>query len=432
MTRGGPERPGLLLHLVWISLVLMLLGLVVGAAWLEVDQVVRATGRVLATDLASPLLAPLPGRIAQVYVQDGDRVRRGDRLVTIAPEPSLPAQDEARLRWVRAAARARAYAGSQASAQPDDATLSSHPEDAAIRHAVEESMTSEHQARQAQRRAQAQDLSMARAALAVEAAGRGRALALLPLVKDKLSRNERLTEEGFLSAGSLIPIRQEWVEAQEQVALAEARVQRAAAEVAVRQANLDLLVAEQRRSLAERSEEAQQQSLLAQQELVRMRDLHGSGVVQAPLDGVVEQLSPQLAGNILRAGDRLMAIAPAATRYEIHLRVRNEDYPYLQIGQSVDIKFDAYPYTVHGSWSATVLRLAREPLAGGEGPEGAPDYAVVAVFREPDRRETDQALPALRTGMRVQADIRVGRRRPLDIWLDPFIRLGREALRERR
>jgi hypothetical protein len=74
--------------------------------------------------------------------------------------------------------------------------------------------------------------------------------------------------------------------------------------------------------------------------------------------------------------------------------------------------------------------LIREPLPS---PEGIADYTVVAAFSEAAAPTGLAAgLPPLRTGMKVQADVVVGRRLPLEIWLDPFIRLGREALREHR
>jgi hemolysin D len=424
------KRPGGLLHGVWISLALMLVGLVAGAALLPIDQVVRAPGMVLATELASPQWAPLAGRIAQVHVKEGDRVRRGERLVTIAPEPSLPALDEARLRWVRASALHRAYAGP--AALPSDAATPEAPEpdDEAIALAVARSVEAERAQRLAQRLAQERDVSEAEAALAVEEAGRRRAWALLPLAQEKLARHAKLALEGFFSETALLALRQELVESQEQAALAEARVLRASEDLARRRATQALLLAEQHRTWAERSEEAQQSHLLARRELLRLRQLHAGGAVEAPIDGVIEQVSPQLAGNILRAGDRLMAIAPDAARYEIQLRVRNEDFPFVQVGQAVEVKFDAFPYTVHGTWPAQVLRLIREPLAS---PEGISDYTVVAGFAGPvGPKGLAAGLPPLRTGMKVQADIVVGSRLPLEIWLDPFIRLGREALREHR
>ena len=424
------KRPAGLLHLVWISLALMLAGLVAGAALLPIDQVVRAPGVVLATELASPQWAPLAGRIAQVHVKDGDRVRRGERLVTIAPEPSLPALDEARLRWVRAAALHRAYAGAaarQMGAAPQEAA---EPDDEAIALAVSRSVEAERAQRHAQRLAQERDVAEAQAALAVEEAGRRRALALLPLAREKVVRHEKLALEGFLSETTLLTLRHEMVESQEQAALAEARVLRAAEDLARRRATQALLLADQRRTWAERSEEAQQSYLLARREWLRLRQLHAGGAVEAPIDGVIEQMSPQLAGNLLRMGDRLMAIAPDAARYEIQLRVRNEDFPFVQVGQAVEVKFDAFPYTVHGTWPAQVLRLIREPLPS---PEGIADYTVVAAFSEAaDPTGLAAGLPPLRTGMKVQADVVVGRRLPLEIWLDPFIRLGREALREHR
>jgi hypothetical protein len=38
----------------------------------------------------------------------------------------------------------------------------------------------------------------------------------------------------------------------------------------------------------------------------------------------------------------------------------------------------------------------------------------------------------IRRGMKLLADIEVGKQRPIDIWLDPFMRFASEAFRESR
>ena len=84
------KRPAGLLHLVWISLALMLAGLVAGAALLPIDQVVRAPGVVLATELASPQWAPLAGRIAQVSTTGLVGARTACRKNAVSSSVSVP------------------------------------------------------------------------------------------------------------------------------------------------------------------------------------------------------------------------------------------------------------------------------------------------------------------------------------------------------
>lgn len=125
-------------------------------------------------------------------------------------------------------------------------------------------------------------------------------------------------------------------------------------------------------------------------------------------------------------GERLLTVAPASSRYEVHLQIRNEDYPWLRVGQEVDVKFDAFPYTVFGSQKARLIRLSRDPLTGNN--EAV--YGVVALL-DPGSFNGDGEAFELREGMKVAADIGVGLQRPIDIWLAPFIRFGREAFRDR-
>lgn len=106
--------------------------------------------------------------------------------------------------------------------------------------------------------------------------------------------------------------------------------------------------------------------------------------------------------------------------------MRNEDYPFVKPGQAIDVKFEAYPFTIYGSRPAVVVRVLREVLPGDER---LADY--VAIARLTPASDDLQALD-IRHGMKLIADIEVGKQRPIDIWLDPFLRFGNEAFRERR
>lgn len=121
-----------------------------------------------------------------------------------------------------------------------------------------------------------------------------------------------------------------------------------------------------------------------------------------------------------------MSVVPFRTPLELQLRVRNEDYPFIKPGHSIDVKFEAYPFTIYGSRRAVVVRVLREVLPGDER---RADY--IAIARLQPTLDAVQALD-IRHGMKLTADIEVGKQRPIDIWLDPFIRFGSEVFRERR
>jgi multidrug efflux pump subunit AcrA (membrane-fusion protein) len=101
----------------WILLFLLILGPFL-LVWLPWQQNVSAKGRFIAfdpTERQQEIEAPISGRITQWYVQEGQEVKKGDRLVMMQdPDPLLPSRladnrDAIRARKQAAAGRVSTY-----------------------------------------------------------------------------------------------------------------------------------------------------------------------------------------------------------------------------------------------------------------------------------------------------------------------------------
>lgn len=420
MTNPILERPSRLMHATWISALLAILAAIACASAVEVEKVVRAEGQVRAEEQSAHILAPLSGRIQSVQVSEGDSVRTGARLMTIEPDANGLSIQQARLNRVRFASAYEAYSGLRLPLE-----LQSDAERNAQR-IVRGSVEAELLATEAHLGAVAMELAESRAQVDVETAALRRQEALEPVVRERMERHADLVRSGFQSPVSLLAMKQDAIDAREQIAIARRRVARAGEEVKRRDAALAAARTDLARIKAQRAAEAYTQFLQAEAEFQRSTELSRNSAIESPVDGVVEHVSDQVAGNAVRAGERLMSVVPTGTRLELQLRVRNEDYPFIEPGQWVDVKFEAYPFTIYGSRAAVIVRVMREALSGETG---LASYVVIAQLQP--RRSGDAALN-IRHGMKLMADIEVGKQRPIDIWLDPFIRFGSEAFRERR
>lgn len=419
---NGPilRRPSALVHAVWICVLLAILALLAGATLVQVDKVVRAEGQVRTEEHSAHVVSPVSGRIQAVHVDEGDAVRKGDRLLTIEPDANGLSIHQARLNMVRFASEYEAYSGAPALLQ-----AKTDAEALAYR-IVRNGAAAELRAAQARRTTVEKELAESQSRVEVEGAALGRQQALEPIVVERLERHTELVRNGFQSPVSLLSMTQEAIDAREQVAIARRRLARAREEVKLREAALVAASTDLDRLKMQRTAEAYSHFQQAEADVMRLTDLSRNSAIDSPVDGVIEHLSEQVAGNAVRAGERLMSVVPTETRLELQLRVRNEDYPFVKPGQEVNVKFDAYPFTIYGSRPAVVIRVLREVLPSESG---LSDYVAIAQLQAPP---PEQPSMVIRRGMKLIADIEVGHQRPIDIWLDPFLRFGNEAFRESR
>lgn len=165
------------------------------------------------------------------------------------------------------------------------------------------------------------------------------------------------------------------------------------------------------RSLAQLTREAAEQD--AQQRLV----------VRAPRAGTVSAVLAEV-GQSVTPSAALATLLPAGARLQAQLYAPSSAVGFVQPGQAVRLRFDAFAYQKYGHQPGRVLQVSRTPLAASE--MAALALPAVAAGGEPLFRitvaldETPAALP-LAPGMRLQADVLLDRRRLIEWLFEPLL-----------
>ncbi|MDF3834646.1 HlyD family efflux transporter periplasmic adaptor subunit [Cupriavidus basilensis] len=413
-------RPSLLPHFAWICLLTALAALLAGGFALRIEKIVRSEGYVKTIDPISHVVAPITGRIRSLHVVEGQVIAKDEILLTIDPDANGLSIAQAKVRHMRAAAEYAAYSGKRAIA------MHVSDEEALAVDAIHRRIAAERKALQAQASELERQLEEATASLEVERATLRRLQSLEPTIVARFRLNEQLVKEGFLAPITLLSLKQETIDASQQIKISEAKAERATREVQRRRASLLAHSADVLRIESGRTTESHAEMIQAKLELDKLTALSAVTVVRAPIGGIVEQLSDKLWSNSIRNGERLFSIVPTSSSFEIALLVRNEDFPFVRVGQPVDVKFDAFPYTIYGSKKATVKATSRNTLASESD---ASSYKILVGLDFASFQLGSTNIP-LKSGMKVSGDIGVGLQRPIDIWLEPFFRLALEALRD--
>lgn len=147
--------------------------------------------------------------------------------------------------------------------------------------------------------------------------------------------------------------------------------------------------------------------------------------LRVPREGILDYLAVR-EGDWVEEGQVVARVVPVGARLIGYMALREQDRPYLRLGQIVRLKFDAYPYQEMGIGIGKVTRIA-EDLVSPESkaelqPLDVPASSVVvevSVDTLPPR-----ATPAqLQNGMLFYGEVVLRERRILALLMKPLVDL---------
>lgn len=153
------------------------------------------------------------------------------------------------------------------------------------------------------------------------------------------------------------------------------------------------------------------------------QEASGELLIRAPVPGLVANrlIEP---GQSVQAGQALMSVLPAGSQLQAQLLVPSAAVGFVEPGDQVLLRYQAFPYQKFGHHAGTVIRVSRSAIAApaGAGPGSEPYYRVLVALDRQSILAYGKAEP-LRPGMRLDADI-MGERRKLHEWaLEPLYSL---------
>lgn len=228
------------------------------------------------------------------------------------------------------------------------------------------------------------------------------------IAEETVSRYRQLRSGNYISD---LQLREQESAALEQRSDLQALLRQAAAlrrQLAGIRQDLDALPSERRVSSAGFEREiasVEQESVEAQ--------ARTSMAVVSPIAGVVAtQLVKR--GQSVESGQPVLTVIPGDGRLEAELRVPSRAIGFVEPGDAVLLRYEAYPYQKFGHHTGRVVRISRSALSNGDN-DAQPYYRVVVALD----RQTVEAYgrpEPLKPGMLLQADI-MGERRHLIEWI---------------
>ncbi len=417
---GEPRLPGSAWLIMWL-----LTAVILWAHGAEIERIVVAQGRVAPHGEVKVIQHLEGGIIEAFHVSEGDRVRPGDRLLTLNLGGRGINQAELQVRLDRrrlTRARLEAEASGQPVAFPAEIAerqpvlLASEQAAFAARQLELESALKvlEQQKTQRQRR-------IAELRAEYQAVQRS-----LSLDRQELAVQKELHRQKLASELTLIAARRRVEDKLGKVEILASTIATREAEVAEFSARVDETTARFRRQAREEAS-LNEGEITALEEQLRVADeQRGRSVIRSPIEGEVKNFRYHTVGGVIRSGEAVLEIVPLLERLVIDARLQPADRGFINLGMDADIKVTAYDFVRHGSLPGRVSHIAPDTSFD----ENTGPYYRVVLTTQRSYLGDDPAVMQITPGMTALAEVKVGTQSVLNALIRPVLKTGAEAFRE--
>ncbi len=356
--------------------------------WAELDQVSRAPGQVIPTGRIQVIQSNEGGQIQQIYVREGDTVKKGQLLVKL---------DDVKLRASVAEAEGKVASlkstMARINAELFDRPLS-FPDD--VRN-WPEFVSNQTLLYQKRRQAFQDQLRSLRE--------------MHKLIREELDMNMPLLKQGDVARSDILRMQRGVSDIEGQM-------------VNVRNSYLQDLQAEYAKT--------EEELVTAREILAQRRDSLKDTEIRAPVDGIVKNVRLTTVGGVLRPGDEVLSIVPTGDELIVEAKMPPSDIAYVRVGQPASVKFDAYDASIYGSADGRVTYISPDTLEE-ETPQGASVFYRVHIKVNTARMKPhlEGEKIEIQPGMTATAEIQTGKNTVWKYLTKPINKTFSEALTER-
>lgn len=414
-----PLRARRLLRLVAVLVVV----LVVWAAYAEIDTVTKGEARVIPTRQVQIIQSVDGGVVEEIAIKEGDVVQIGQLLLRIDRtrftsnlQESRVSQSalEAKILRLQALTRGTSFT-------PTAKLLKEVPDVVAQEARLYASRLAEIRAQigiaenqLAQRRQELNEVKARR-----EQADRG-----LDLVTRELNATRPMLATGAVSEVEVLRLEREVTRLRgdrEQATAQIARVQSAILEASRKIEEVQLTSRnEMSRELSETMSKlaSQAEGGVALADKVKQTD------IKSPVRGTVKRLLVNTVGGVVQPGKEVLEIVPLDDALVLEVQITPRDIAFLHPGQNAVVKFTAYDFAIYGGLEADLVSISPDSVLDEKG------NAFYHVRVRTRKTSLGPNLPII-PGMVAQVDILTGKKTILSYLLKPVLRAKSNALTER-
>ena len=395
-----------------------------------------------------------PGKVTQIAVHEGMRVKAGDLLIELDPTEA-EAERDATARDLASYKAEITRRGAEMSTALSDAADPSPvmfeeigPELRARERNVFTAELAQYKATRDSLRAQIAEKIATNARLDASIEARQR---LIGVLRQRLDMKKELVSKSAGTQKDVLDAEQLVYQELTNLAYDQGQLKETSAGIESLQKKIEQnqkqFVADQAQKLSDAEFKADHLA----QDLIKASAKAARTRIVAPLDGTVQQLAVTTLGQVVTTGQPLLVIVPNDLPVEVEALINSSDIGFVSVGQEATVKVDAFPFTRYGTINGTVDRVSgdaiyeRDALSrdastpiqsqNASSLDATPKtqnlvYAVGVKLQKQSLLADGRDVP-LAPGMTVAVEIRTGKRRVIEYLLSPLRQMVSTAGHER-
>jgi hemolysin D len=414
--------------------------------WLDI--LVVAQGKIQSSGLSKVVQPFEAGKIVSIKVSNGSRVKAGDVLFELDPTDSTADREAqakdleaseaevARRNVAIAAARSKLLRPQPINFAPGTSDGVRMREENALAADLAQLASS-----QATLQAQLAEKIATKHRLNLTIAARQK---LIALAKEHVAMRQVMKDKGIGSRTLLIEALQQLENQMTNDAGDWGRLLETDAAIHTLERKIDETTTQFIADQAQKGADAERKRDRLVQDLVKAQSKSNRTLLAAPLAGTIQQLNITTIGQVVTAGQILLAIVPLGEPIEIEAMIANQDIGFVEQGQQALIKVESFPFTRYGTIGGQVKKVSRDAVDEQDAtnlsdatnaiksqspPDGRPPRirnlafpVTIALARKSIIVSGDEVL--LTPGMAVTVEIRTGQRRAIEYVLSPLLKFA--------
>jgi len=419
------KTPRIILYLAFISFS----WLIVWASFAEIDERVKAAGRVIPSSKVKKIQNLEGGIVKEILVHEGEMVKKGQELIRIDNIKSRGSLGEKNAKYYALVAKSIRLRAEANDKNFDDSKVKGvvpkeYLESEYNLYLSDKSkIKSKVRVLQDQLRAKKNELNEIRSKIKFLKQS-------VALIQEEVNMKEPLVRQGIESRPEFLKLKRELTDKKNDYEAARLSIPRIKSEIAEIQSK----ITSARDDYKNKAREELSKTL---GEISQVRELKNTlenevsrTKVVSPVDGIVKKVDVTTIGQVIKSGDSMMEIVPVDDKLLIEAKVKPRDIAFLYPGQKANVKVTAYDFSIYGGLKGEVVSIGADSTVEKTA-KGEQSYFLVQIKTDKNYVEKNGKKGLIMPGMVVSADILTGKKTIMSYLLKPIIKAKQNALKER-
>lgn len=414
--------------LVWMVALLLFIFLI-WAAFAEIDEVAKGTGKVIPSSKIQVIQHFEGGIIKQIFVKEGQMVKKGQVLITIDNSQFGSSYREGSLKSAALQAKiARLKAESEGSplVMPEnlsekfpalaDSEKKLYDSNVKELNAKLETLNQQvNQKKQEYEAAQEKTKSLKRS---------------LELAQQEYDMTNSLYKDGAASKVEVLRLDRDLNDIKGKLTEATLQIQQTKDALAEAVNKSNEIETTARSNAAEDYAKAKAELDQQTEQNYSLEDRAARTTITSPVNGTIKVINVNTVGGSIKPGMDIMEIVPSEDTLLVEAHIRPADVAFIHPNEKALVKFTAYDFVVYGGLEGVVESISADSIVDENDPKRQSYYLVKVRTNKNHLTHNGKDLPII-PGMMVEVDILTGKKTVLDYILKPLLKSKQNALTER-